>query len=220
MEPQDRDAAFPEADVAFDREALALAAGAAGVESHWNVAVVRSRCERLAVAQIRRLGLEAFVPTQTETRQWSDRRKRVERVITPSMVFFNAAQELFVPSPSGGSLRRTAADLERGVRSLQLEVCRTCYVYRLLSMPHERRPADIPDAQIRRFLYMVGLSDERVDIVPELAVGDAVRVVRGPLRGLEGSVSAVRDGRAELGIRVGPLGYAVTGIPAADVEPL
>lgn len=209
----------PEVDVTFDREAFAPTAQA-GVVSHWNVAVVRVRCEKLAVDHIKKLGMEAFVPTQMETHQWKDRRKKIERIITPSLVFFNISQSLCHSSVSAEGVKRpkTRDFLEKELRARQLDVRKTMYVYRLLSMPHETKPADIPEEQLRRFKYMIGMSDERVDLVPTFAKGDHVRVVRGSLKGFEGYIAAEPDGKQQIGVLVEPLGYAVTGISLNDVE--
>lgn len=234
MQAQSEDKGRSGVDVTFDREAFAPTDWF-GKETKafdlpepcWNVAIVRVRCERLAVEHINNLGIEAFVPIQEEMHQWRDRRKKVERVITPALVFFNPASK---HNNSHAPLRYSPSAQE--LRRRQFEVCRTPYVYRLMSVPGSTKPANVPCEQMEMFKYMLGMADGPVDMETDFREGDYVRVMRGRLRGIEGfieqlprgqqSVRALPGGKPasalRLGIRIYPIGYAVTGISAADVE--
>lgn len=210
----------PDVAVTFGCEALDPKA-VATLENQWLVAVVKVRSERMIVDKIKAMGYDAFVPTQTEVHQWKDRRKLVDRIITPSHVFFNIPQTFrprdFFSTDEVYEGYKARKLLE--FRSRHLPIRKLPNVHKLLSMPASSEAAIIPEIQIKRFQYMVGMSDERVDVVPAMRKGDYVRVVRGKLKGIEGYISRDADGKSHIAIAVYPLGFAVTGISMNDVEP-
>ena len=53
----------------------------------WYVALVRMHHEKKVAERLGKMGIENFVPVQQEVHQWSDRRKVVESVLLPMMVF-------------------------------------------------------------------------------------------------------------------------------------
>ncbi len=53
----------------------------------WYVALVRMHHEKKVAERLGKMGIENFVPIQQEVHQWSDRRKVVESVLLPMMVF-------------------------------------------------------------------------------------------------------------------------------------
>ena len=53
----------------------------------WYVALVRMHHEKKVAERLDKIGIENFVPVQQEIHQWSDRRKMVESVLLPMMVF-------------------------------------------------------------------------------------------------------------------------------------
>ena len=57
-------------------------------EKFWIAAYTWPRCEKKAVAEIKKLGIETYLPTQVQIRQWSDRKKKIETAIIPVVAFF------------------------------------------------------------------------------------------------------------------------------------
>ena len=53
----------------------------------WLVAIVRICHEKKRVSGLRKWGSKNFLPIQQEVHQWSDRRKIVDRVLLPMMIF-------------------------------------------------------------------------------------------------------------------------------------
>ncbi len=53
----------------------------------WLVALVRISHEKKTSERLSKMGIENFLPVQQEVHQWSDRRKVVERVLLPMMIF-------------------------------------------------------------------------------------------------------------------------------------
>ena len=56
---------------------------------NWYVLYTRPRCEKKAEEQLLSLGINAYCPTRKEIKFWSDRKKRVDVPLLPSMVLVN-----------------------------------------------------------------------------------------------------------------------------------
>ena len=123
-----------------------------------------------------------------------NRRKMVESVLLPMMVFVHA-------DPS-----------ERK------EVLSFSTVSRYMVMRGESTPAVIPDEQMARFRFMLDYSEEAICMNSSpLARGEKVRVVKGPLTGLVGELVSV-DGKSKIAVRLNMLGCACVDMPIGYVE--
>lgn len=162
---------------------------------NWYVALVRIKCEKRSARKLKDLGFKTFVPVQNEIHQWSDRRKKIEKIIIPLAVFVFADQQ--------------------SIRIVEKQP----YVYRLLHAPGDRFPAKIPDDQIKKFMFMLGSSDSAVQMGPlDIKKGDTVRIARGKLKGLEGFVSEIDDYKSKLSIVIDCIGCASIIIDKKDIE--
>ena len=56
---------------------------------NWHVIYTKPRCEKKAEEQLLSLGINAYCPTRTEIKFWSDRKKRIEVPVLPSMILVN-----------------------------------------------------------------------------------------------------------------------------------
>ena len=54
---------------------------------YWIAALVKMNTEKKVSAKLTQLGYHNYVPTQTEIRQWSDRKKKIDKVVIPMIVF-------------------------------------------------------------------------------------------------------------------------------------
>ena len=144
----------------------------------WLVAYVQSCLEKKTAERLKAMGVEYYLPIQSEIRQWSDRRKKVER-----------------PLP------------------LTLQA-----ISRYMVLRGESRPAVIPEEQMERFRFMLDYSPEAVEICSTpLAAGDAVKVIKGPLAGLEGELVMI-GGKSKVAVRLDMLGCAHVDMPIGYVE--
>ena len=160
----------------------------------WYVAMVRMHHEKKVAERLDKMGIENFVPVQQEIHQWSDRRKKVEAVLLPMMVFVHVDQK------------------ER------MEVLSFSTVSRYMVMRGESTPAVIPDEQMARFRFMLDYSEEAVCMNSSpLARGEKVRVIKGPLTGLVGELVNV-DGKTKIAVRPNLLGCACVDMPIGYVE--
>ena len=91
-------------------------------------------------------------------------------------------------------------------------------ISRYMVLHGEHTPAVIPDEQMERFKFMLDYSDEAVEMcTAPLAPGELIRVVKGPLKGLEGELVEV-DGKAKVVVRLDLLGCAGVDMPVGFVE--
>ena len=161
----------------------------------WIAALVQSCLEKKVGERLDKLGVENYIPTQTVIRQWSDRKKKIERVVIPMIVFI-----------------RTDEMTERRLRM-------QTYIRKILSYPGQWKAAVIPDAQIDRLKFMLRHAESSVELLEQtLQVGEAIRVARGPLKGLEGEICQVQPDKPMVAIRIDCLGYACVSIDKSDLE--
>ena len=181
-----------------EKEALDLPAIVTGngeaYPKQWLAVYVRLYHEKKTSARLNTMGIENFLPIQEEIHQWSDRRKMVEAVLLPMMVFVHADPK------------------ERK------EVLTLSTVSRYMVMRGESTPAVIPDEQMARFRFMLDYSEEAICMSSSpLARGEKVRVIKGPLTGLVGELVNV-DGKSKIAVRLNMLGCACVNMPIGYVE--
>jgi transcriptional antiterminator NusG len=129
--------------------------------THWFAVWTKSRQEKVAAAMIGSLGVTSFLPLKSESRQWSDRKQTVH-----------------VPLFSGYLFVRVNLSDGNKLRVLQVPG-----VAGFVGNSHG--PLPIPEGQIEAVRTVV---ERRVEctVHPLLEEGDRVRVIRGPLAGMEG----------------------------------
>ena len=148
----------------------------------WLVAYVRLHHEKKTAERLTAMNIENFLPVQEEIRQWTYRKKKIKRVVIPMMIFVH---------------------VDAAERS---QVLTLSAISRYMVLHGEHTPAVIPDEQMERFKFMLDYSDEAVEMCTEpLAPGELIRVVKGPLKGLEGELVEM-DGKAKVVVRLDLLG--------------
>lgn len=160
----------------------------------WLVAIVRVCHEKKTSERLSKMGIENFLPVQQEIRQWSDRRKVIDRVLIPMMIFVHVDSHE------------------------QKQVLTLSSVSRYMVLRGESTPAVIPDCQMSRFKFMLDYSEETISMnTSSLAPGEKVRIIKGPLTGLEGELVNV-NGKSKVAVRLTMLGYACVDIPVGYIE--
>lgn len=169
----------------------------------WFVAIVNHHSEKKASGLLQEEGYETYVPAREAVSRWKDGRIKVrEQLLLPGKVFVRATE-----------------------RERKLIVQRE-FIYRFLMDPAREKDAfgrhpvaTVPDAQMERLKFMLGQSDTAVTIEPScLQKGDRVRVVRGSLMGLEGFVSAAKEGKSKVSILIDHIGCASVFLDKIDLE--
>ena len=169
----------------------------------WYIAVLHHNTEKSAFAQLQGLDCEAFLPTQKYTSVWKDgRKKERERVLLTGKIF----------------VRCTEAE--------RLEIVKLPFILRFMTDAAARRSdqqrsplAIVPDEQMERFRFMLGQSDHKVEITDlNFRRGDTVRVVRGSLTGLEGTMTGMSASNMRVSIQMAYGCCASVMVSAADIE--
>ena len=134
--------------------------GAQG-EPHWYAAYTCAQHEKRVAEQLADRTVEHFLPLYASVRRWKDRRVQLDLPLFPGYVFVRVAL------------------LDR-LRVLQIPS-----VVRLVGFGG--LPTALPDEQVD--LLRAGLAGQlRAEPHPFLTVGRRVRMVRGPLAGMEGII--------------------------------
>ena len=127
----------------------------------WLALTVRPRHEKAAAGNLRLRGLEEYLPLYPARRRWSDRVTMVELPLFPGYVFCRF-----------------------DYRSRQ-QVLNTPGVTSVVGFGKEDAPVDASDIDAIRRILSSGLP---VEPRSYLEAGDAVRIERGPLSGIQGTL--------------------------------
>ena len=165
-------------------------------EQHWYIAFTRSCQDKNVAAALSARGYEVFVAVRRELRQWSDRKKVVDRLLIPRVVFVRCTEQ------------------ERR-RSLDEIPYLTCY---LSETPGTYKAAKVPDDQMETFIRMVDSANGEITVTDrQLRPGDLVKVKEGALAGRVVELVSV-DGQDCLAVRLSLLGTACIQIDRKSVE--
>jgi transcription antitermination factor NusG len=126
---------------------------------------VRPRCEKAVAESLRGKGYEEFLPLYRERRRWSDRVADVELPLFPGYVF-------------------SRFDVQK-----RLPILTTPGVMLVVSTGKVPQPVD--DSEIEALQILVS-SSLQLQPWPYLHIGQKVRILRGPLAGVEGILTAVK----------------------------
>ena len=155
-----------------------LALTSAAAHERWYAVWTRSQCETKVEEGLRQRRFQVFLPRVSVSSRRRDRRLVLARPLFPGYVFLH-----FAPS-----------------REAYIRVVGTDGVVRIIG---ERWDSlyPIPDDQVEAVRRLV-TSGDRVRLVPWIGTGDRVRIVAGPLAGLEGLVQLWHRGRATFVVSV------------------
>lgn len=164
-------------------------------DRHWIAALVQMNTEKKVSSILTKLGYINYVPTQTEIHQWSDRKKKIEKIVIPMVVFIS------VDKAEVNHLRKIS------------------YIYKFISYPGQKEPAVIPNEQIEKLKFMLHHADSAVEFSETVyEIGDEVEIVRGPLKGLYGELCYTEKGKPTVGVYVELLGYSYVNVDIKDVK--
>ena len=162
---------------------------------YWVAALVKMNAEKKVSAKLTQLGYHNYVPTQTEVRQWSDRKKKIERIIIPMVIFVLVDKEEEI------NLRKSAL------------------VYKFISYPGSREAAVIPNEQVEKLKFMLHHADSAVEFSDTIyEIGEEIEIIRGPLKGLYGELCYTEKGNPMIGVYVKLLGYSYVNIDIRDIK--
>ena len=165
-------------------------------EKHWHALYVRSRAEKKVCSRLEETGVEVFLPLVTNVKQWSDRRKKVEEPLFKSYIFVRSCEK------------------ER-YKILQVEGIMHFVMF-------EQKPAVVPENQILAIKNYISDYEKNRQLLEtaDLHEGQMVRVISGPMIGLEGRIASAKDNR-QLVVYIEAVGqYLTVFISRATIEPI
>lgn len=166
-----------------------------GKTQHWYALYVRMHHEKKTAETLDKMGVVNYLPIQEVVRQWSDRKKKLKVVVIPMMIF--------VRTDEHGRL-----ELLRNIPAITGCLFDRC----------TKKTAIIPDQEMDKFKFMLDFSDRTVEFTDlPFAAGDKIRVIKGPLSGLEGEM-LYKEGKTQIVVRIDQLGAASVEIPTGYVE--
>jgi transcriptional antiterminator RfaH len=144
----------------------------------WYAVYTNPRAEKLVHNRLIETGVETYLPIQKTYRQWSDRKKLVEKPLLSSYVFVKVIPKDFQ------------------------KVYRTVGVVKLISF--EGQPVPIPQKQIDNLRLLIDSNAEIAVTSEKFEKGDNVEVITGSLTGLTGELVKVH-GRKIVIVRIDKL---------------
>ena len=162
---------------------------------HWIAVLVQMNTEQKVSTKLSNLGITNYVPTQTEIHQWSDRKKKIDRIVIPMVVFVQVDQEI------------------------EKSLITYSFIYKFISYPGQKDAAVIPDEQIEKLKFMLSNADSNVEVSDSVyEIGEEVEIIRGPLKGFSGELCYFEKGKPKIGIYLELLGYACVNVNINDVR--
>ena len=137
----------------------------------WFVIYVKSRNEKKVALQLQQMGITVYCPLVTQTRIWSDRKKKIETPLIPSYIF---------------------VQIEEKQRELVFQVPGVVRYLCWLGKPAVVRNKEI---EILQKWLQSDLLDAQVSSVQP---GDKMAISKGPFKGKEGIVQEVSKNRLQL----------------------
>jgi len=159
--------------------------------AHWYAAYTKHQHEKKSADLLAQKGIESYLPLYLSIRQWRDRKKKLALPLFPGYVFF------------------------RSTLNRRFDVLNTPGIFFIVESGGRACP--IPDEDIESIRI---LTNSQAVIEPHVYLhsGDAVEIRRGPLMGVRGILTRVKN-RHRVVICVDPLRKAVSvEIDLADVE--
>ena len=162
----------------------------------WYCLYTRSRHEEAVYQRLTDKKIAAFFPKLEAWSRRKDRRKKIQKALFAGYLFINE-------------------DLNHRI---WLEILKTPGVVKILG--NEAGPIAVPLIQIESIKRILN-GKSAVSPFPYLKEGQLVRIVDGPLKGCEGYLLKVKEGREKLIITIDLLKRSVAvEIEGASVEPI
>ena len=166
-------------------------------EKTWHAIYVKPRFENKVYAQLEEIGVEAYLPLITVVKRWSDRKKRIEEPLFKSYVFVCSTPRQYVP------------------------ILNMTGVVKFVTFEH--KPVVVPENQIVAIKQFVASYEKgeqyKLNNDEQLKVGQMVRIINGPMKGLTGRLQNISNKR-HLVVYIDVVGqYIPVHLPRAKVEP-
>lgn len=159
---------------------------------HWYALYTRSRAEKQVSEQLRRAGIDVYLPLQRVLKQWSDRKKWVEEPLFRSYTFIHISPAQYYD----------ALNIPGAVRYITFE----------------GKAVPIPTQQIEAIKKFVSTGQVLPDVDLDIEPGSIVDIIGGPMRGIQGELLEIM-GKKKVRIEINGLGQSVyLELPASQIR--
>jgi len=135
-------------------------------EKHWFALYTKPRHEFKAELQLKNISIEQYLPTYLVTKQWSDRKKKINEPLFRGYLFIYASEKERLKALSQSSIVRCISFLGK--------------------------PSVIPDWQIESLRKMLNEQPE-ILVTDKIEIGTKVKIISGPFKDVIGVVSGEQE---------------------------
>ena len=163
---------------------------------YWFAAYTKINQEMTIKKRLDGMGVENYLAMRDEVRETPSGKKHVRVLLIPHLIFIKTDKV-------------TAYSLvnAQGINVVYLKDLAT------------RHLLVVPDKQMRDFMFLLDFSDSTVEVInKELKRGDRVRVIKGPLIGLEGELIRIKGHKRVIVKLEGVVSIATSYIPGSFLE--
>ena len=165
-------------------------------ELHWYAAYVRVNQELIIKSRLDELGIENFLPMNEQVRDTPGGKKKIRVVLIHGLIFIRVSRTMSF------SL----------INDYALNIC-------YIKDRENRHSLIVPDKQMEDFMFLLDFSPESIELVNKnLTHGDRVRVIKGPLTGLEGELLRIKGHKRVIVRLEGVVSIATSYIPGSFLE--
>lgn len=163
---------------------------------NWYAAYTRVNQELLIKKKLDELGIENYLPQEEQMRETPLGRKKIRVILIHGLIF----------------VRTDKATSFSLLNDYMLNI-----VY--LKDRENRHSLIIPDKQMEDFIFLLDFSTDGVEVLnKDLKRGDKVKVVKGPLQGLEGELVRLKGHKRVIVRLDGVVSIATSYIPGSFLE--
>ena len=161
-------------------------------DKRWYALYTKSRAEKQVSEQLKRAGIDVYLPLRKVLKQWSDREKWVEEPLFRSYTFIHIAESEYY----------NALNIPGAVRYITFE----------------GKAVPIPAQQIEAIRQFVDTGQELPDVDLQLEPGSLVNIIAGPMKGIDGELIEIM-GKKKVKIEIDGLGqYVCLELPASHIR--
>ena len=162
------------------------------MKNNWYVLYTKSRCEKKVADYLSKRNVENYCPLNRVYRQWSDRLKIVTEPLFNSYVFIHTCQEEL-----------------NVIKNLSNNIVNVVYWL--------GKPAVIRNEEIEHIRYFLNEYSNVILEKQPVKMNEMVRIIKGPFRNLEGTVTAIKNNMLVLSLP--SLGYKMMAeVSASNIE--
>lgn len=159
----------------------------------WIACRVKIKTEKKCAKRLESFGYKTFVPVRSEIRQWSDRKKTIETILIPMVIFVQLPKSEII-----------------GLIKLD-------FVQSIIKYPGSKYPAIIPNTEIEQFIFLLENSNQDLCIEPFSPIkGQMIEIVRGNLKGLRGQITHTSQKGCRVTIAIQYLTQASVSVNISD----